>query len=232
MNLALYMEFTRHHDRSDAKQRLLTVACRMFAERGYHGTHIREICEQAGTNIATVGYYFDGKEKLYEAVLQEARRQLQLPAEDDGLLPSELPILIQSLLRRLTADGGWVARLLVRELVESPGLGFSSAGAGLREDFTRLQTAIQERTGADVEQFAPLSLLALCVFYSAAGRSLQLAMPEFDEHSFQQDSIAQHLAQLVMPDRRNHEHNPETPRPRYGHSLRQSPCRPTRQRVV
>ena len=73
------------------RERVLEVACEMFAEAGFHGTHIRQICERAGTNVAGVCYHFQSKEGLYQAVIQEAGRRLSdvdgsfaVPAEHGG----------------------------------------------------------------------------------------------------------------------------------------------------
>lgn len=50
------------------KDRLLDAAEKLFCERGFKGTSIRDIAASAGCNIASVNYYFGGKEKLYEEV--------------------------------------------------------------------------------------------------------------------------------------------------------------------
>lgn len=50
------------------KDRLLDAAEELFCEHGFEGTSIRDIAASAGGNIASVNYYFGGKEKLYEEV--------------------------------------------------------------------------------------------------------------------------------------------------------------------
>ena len=47
------------------RDRLLDSAEQLFAERGFDGTSIRDLAAAAGCNIASVNYYFGGKEKLY-----------------------------------------------------------------------------------------------------------------------------------------------------------------------
>ena len=47
------------------RDRLLGVAEELFAECGFDGTSIRDLAAAAGCNIASVNYYFGGKEKLY-----------------------------------------------------------------------------------------------------------------------------------------------------------------------
>ena len=58
-----------------ARDRVLEVACELFSETGFHGTHLREICRRAGINVAGVCYYFQSKEGLYEAALMETGRR-------------------------------------------------------------------------------------------------------------------------------------------------------------
>jgi AcrR family transcriptional regulator len=54
----------------DAKQRIMQAAKRMFAHQGFNGTSIREICEEAGANVALVSYHFGGKDQLFRAIFE------------------------------------------------------------------------------------------------------------------------------------------------------------------
>jgi AcrR family transcriptional regulator len=51
-------------------ERVLEVAIRLFAQRGYHGTSIREITRAAGANLGAVTYHFGGKRALYGQALE------------------------------------------------------------------------------------------------------------------------------------------------------------------
>ncbi|MBQ7666936.1 MAG: TetR/AcrR family transcriptional regulator [Kiritimatiellae bacterium] len=57
---------------SGTRERLLAVACRIFAERGYKRTRTQDICRLAGVNPAAVNYHFGGKEGIYRAVWDSA----------------------------------------------------------------------------------------------------------------------------------------------------------------
>ncbi|MFZ5351284.1 MAG: TetR family transcriptional regulator [Bacillota bacterium] len=54
----------------DVKMRILLSAKKLFAGKGYDGTSIREICEDANSNIALVSYYFGGKENVFLSLLE------------------------------------------------------------------------------------------------------------------------------------------------------------------
>ena len=52
-------------DAPDARQRLLEASQAIFADRGFDGAKVRDICKGAGVNIAGINYHFGGKEELY-----------------------------------------------------------------------------------------------------------------------------------------------------------------------
>ncbi|SEP64168.1 TetR/AcrR family transcriptional regulator [Flavobacterium urocaniciphilum] len=48
---------------------ILNVSLKLFAEKGFDGTSIRDIAKAADINVAMVSYYFGSKEKLLEAIV-------------------------------------------------------------------------------------------------------------------------------------------------------------------
>ena len=64
------------------RDRLLDAAEELFCEHGFEGASIRDIAASADCNIASVNYYFGGKEKLYEEVW---RRHL-IPIRDTRIV--------------------------------------------------------------------------------------------------------------------------------------------------
>jgi AcrR family transcriptional regulator len=63
-------------DGAATRQHLLETAGQVFAERGFADATSKEICERAGTPMASVNYHFGSREALYEAALVEAHRQV------------------------------------------------------------------------------------------------------------------------------------------------------------
>ena len=54
----------------DTKYRILDVAERLFGDRGFPATSLRDITAEAGVNLASVNYHFGSKEALLAAVLE------------------------------------------------------------------------------------------------------------------------------------------------------------------
>ena len=60
--------------RDDTRQRILAAAGPIFATEGYERATVRDICDAAGVNLASVNYYFGEKERLYIESVKEAHR--------------------------------------------------------------------------------------------------------------------------------------------------------------
>src|SRR5258705_5172910 len=55
-------------DEDGTRERILRMAERLFAERGFNGVSVRELAAAAQVNIASIGYHFDSKEGLLSEV--------------------------------------------------------------------------------------------------------------------------------------------------------------------
>jgi len=71
-----------------ARARIVEVATRLFAERGYAATTTRALAAEAGMNIATVHYHVGSKFELFTAVL-EALYQEEAAILGERLAPLE-----------------------------------------------------------------------------------------------------------------------------------------------
>jgi len=59
------------------RERLLQVAERLFAERGFAGTSVRQVTEAAGANLGAINYHFQTKANLYTEVYQRRMAYLR-----------------------------------------------------------------------------------------------------------------------------------------------------------
>lgn len=56
-----------------SRPRLLAAGLKVFSERGYKSATVREICEEADSNISSIKYYFGDKIGFYRAVREHVR---------------------------------------------------------------------------------------------------------------------------------------------------------------
>jgi TetR/AcrR family transcriptional regulator len=67
---------TRNPDES--RKRILEAARAEFSEHGLGGARVNAIATRAGVNKQLIYYYFQDKDRLYAAVLEEAYREIRL----------------------------------------------------------------------------------------------------------------------------------------------------------
>lgn len=72
-------------EEGERRARLVQTAAALFAEKGFDGVSTRDIATAAQVNISLISYYFNGKEGLYLAVLEdftkEARQRMAVQFE-------------------------------------------------------------------------------------------------------------------------------------------------------
>jgi AcrR family transcriptional regulator len=61
---------------TDTKEQIISVAKRLFAERGFAGTTLRNVISEADVNLAAVHYHFGSKEELFRAVVERFARPI------------------------------------------------------------------------------------------------------------------------------------------------------------
>ena len=68
---------------TDTKTRILNAAEKLFGERGFDGTSLRDITAEAQVNLSAVNYHFQSKESLFDALIERRiepvnRRRLEM----------------------------------------------------------------------------------------------------------------------------------------------------------
>ncbi len=54
----------------DAREKILTIACRLFSQQGYESTSLSQVAKEAKVSKALIFWHFDTKEKLFETALR------------------------------------------------------------------------------------------------------------------------------------------------------------------
>lgn len=127
------------------RERLVRSAARLFADGGYRGASVRDICNLAGANPGAISYHFGGKKQLYRAVLRQAASSLaaigpETASEDEAETPETVEALRRVLHRML--DDDTATRLLLRDLADGGNVAVESLTPTLRSVFEQLATAI------------------------------------------------------------------------------------------
>lgn len=95
---------------NEKQMQILQVAEKLFAEKGFDGTSIRDIAKQANINIAMVSYYFGSKEKMLEALIYSRISDMKLQLESlskEAISPVEkINKLIELYIHRINKNKG------------------------------------------------------------------------------------------------------------------------------
>jgi AcrR family transcriptional regulator len=84
----------------DTKEQILNTATVLFARKGYKGTSVRDIARETGINLSMISYYFQGKQGIMKAILQNVVDDFneliveELPLEDNVELLAQLEKLL------------------------------------------------------------------------------------------------------------------------------------------
>jgi AcrR family transcriptional regulator len=94
------MAINRIESVQDTRDQILSVAARLFAERGFANVSIRDICDTAGVTPPTIYHYFGNKDRLFQEVirktlsLKDFRIALLAAVSEQGDPESQLAIFI------------------------------------------------------------------------------------------------------------------------------------------
>jgi AcrR family transcriptional regulator len=125
MHLFAEIKIMLAHD--DTHERLVDAAGRVFAEKGYEGATVREICQLAAVNLAAVNYYFRDKERLYietvKSSCQGQAEQFPLPEWPKGTpavakLRDFIKTLVRQMVDHASLQSEWHRQLLLREMAQ------------------------------------------------------------------------------------------------------------------
>jgi AcrR family transcriptional regulator len=77
-----------------ARDVILKAATEVFIEHGFIGSSIDQIAARAGVSKPTIYSYFDGKEKLFVAIMNSVCDSFAAPIMDPGADSENLPVML------------------------------------------------------------------------------------------------------------------------------------------
>jgi TetR/AcrR family transcriptional regulator len=143
--------------RESSRERILSVAESLFAQRGYAGVGLQEVATGVGLRKSSLFHHFATKQALYDAVLGRALRRLEArlgPVARARTTPAErLDRWVDAMIDVL-AEQPTTARLVLRGLFERAGGANSLEPPAYEGALARVIQDLQELLREGIEVFA------------------------------------------------------------------------------
>ena len=193
--------------KQSTKQRLLESACAVFAECGYRGATVAEICKRAEANSAAVNYHFGDKERLY---IEAWRKALDVAMEKypaDGGVPAEaspedrLRGRVKSLVCKAMDDGevGHLMRFLIAENSMPSGMVLDALNETVQPLRVEMLKLIRELAGPDLSD-AEVAVIGSSVFHICSGLVIRPEMRKnfFGKMGINEELVVDTVTRLIL----------------------------------
>lgn len=196
-----------------SRDRILSEAEGLFAQKGYHGVSIREITTAAECNVAAVNYYFGNKENLYLEVFRSRwipRAKLLRDQVMDYLSSEQAPspeIVVRAMAKAFLEgplqdeERHLHHQLMFREL-SWPTKAFDLVAEEVMGPFTReLAKVLYPAMPADLEEgdimLYVLSIFSVILYYNFARGAVTRATGREYDPGFRA-SLVEHIVRFVF----------------------------------
>lgn len=148
----------------DTRERILDVAERLFGERGFAATSLRDITTGAGVNVASVNYHFGSKEALLAEVLDRRLKPI-----------NALRLELLDAVEAQAGDRPPPIEAVIRAFLSPP---FRSQQGDAGRNFLRLVGRIHGETNED---FRATFVKQFDTVFERFRAALRRALPELDD---------------------------------------------------
>jgi len=219
-------------DENETRNRLLKAAASLFGERGFNHVSVRDICREAGTNLASVNYHFRDKLGLYcelIGMVAEGMNRGKIAALDAGAgRPPEdqLRAYIQGFLHQLLdpnpKEDAWMEKLIAREMMApTPALDLIIE-KGIKPSGERLLKLVSGVMGLPTDDhrvaWSASTIQGQCLWYRSSRPVAERMCPELKFTPEVIDGIAEFVSNFALAGMRSvlhgqdeHERGPVTP---------------------
>jgi AcrR family transcriptional regulator len=198
-----------NNDLDTTRRRIVEAAGEIFSEKGYGAATVREICQQAGANLAAVNYYFGDKQRLYIEAVKEAHRwrtqKAALPDWAANIPPAiKLAGFIRTFILRIRSAPGntWHTRLVMRELTRPDTACAEMVEESIRPQFeiliSILRELMPEGTNDEKLHLTAFSVVGQCVFYHLADPVIRRLVTNDEYTTFDVDKLSNHITQFAL----------------------------------
>lgn len=190
------------------RQRLISVAGEIFAERGFEAATIREISGRAATNVAAIHYHFRDKQGLYRATVEAAQESYVAwdPFPDaQGLTPVDsLRSFVGHLLTQVPNPRvpRWHFSLMRRELLDP-----TSECRPLVEAFVLplthalhdvLKQLLPSSLAEPDRRLVAFNIIGQCLFYHLQSPLAELVLGPDESGTVRAERLAEHITRFSL----------------------------------
>ncbi len=180
-------------EEKSTEKTILEAAKKVFIEKGFDGTRMQEIADEAKINKSLVHYYFRTKEKLFDVIFAEAfskfvPRALQTIASDKDFF-EKIAAVIDTYIDML-AQNPHISSFILHEINRNPEkiIGFFKE-VKINPDLF-IETFIAEVKKGTIRPVQPvhliINMLSMCIFPFAAKPVLKGIIFNNDEDAYRQ----------------------------------------------
>jgi len=162
----------------NTRDRIMHAAGPIFADKGFEGATVREICLAADVNVASINYHFGDKQKLYHETVIYAHSCCHDSVEKPTQPASDPTVRLRQLIEQIlfsmvvNEDGPWQVRLLTNEIQHPTDTCRQLVREHFRPFLTELSQAIADvaidPVPADVISTLAMSIIGQCMIYRFA----------------------------------------------------------------
>ena len=198
-------------DGEETRQRIIKVASRLFAEKGYRSTTHEQICRMAKVNAAAINYHFRKKETLYVETWRTSFNNLLKKYPVDGGVPPDataverLHGIVISIMRRMSDPENNVFDIINKEMANPTGIlteAIDESIMPIKEGITSIVREMlgKKASGRDV-QLCRMSIMSQCFHPIMSRRRKIMKSKEYDESSLRDleiGEIADHVVRFSV----------------------------------
>lgn len=192
------------------RDRIILAAGPIFAKMGFRNATVREICDAASVNLASINYYFGDKQCLYNETVLVARemRAQQFPEKEwnEHHSPEEkLRDIITTLLNRVMAlqTEPWQVRLVMREILQPTEASKKLVKESFLPFLESLLQVVDEQLGVRLPDHERsqigFSIIGQCMHYRFSAEMMTMMIPAKEFKQFYQiEQLADHITKFSM----------------------------------
>ncbi|MFZ2654230.1 MAG: CerR family C-terminal domain-containing protein [Victivallales bacterium] len=159
-------------DGEKTRLKILRVASRLFAEKGYRNTTHEQICGMAKVNAAAINYHFRKKETLYVEAWRTSFNSLLKKYPADGGVSPDAPAaerlhgIILSIMRRMSDPENRVFGIINKENFNPTGILTDAINESIAPIRTAIESIVRELLGGKAPerdvQICRMSIMSQC----------------------------------------------------------------------